>query len=183
MKMIEIDQADFMRLQKIAVPLVDTPATAFSRVLDYYEEGNRAPSVAAASNVEDSIMTFGIEDIPPMTHTKLLNGRFNDRIPEKINWDGLVRLALVSTIDSSGSSKDLHRLSGANVVYGGKNTEGYKYVPSHDFSYQGVSAVGAVEIVVRCAKALGCSGHIEFEWRNKPNAHHPGKRAVLSIKT
>jgi len=37
MPTIEIYEADFSRLQRLAVPLVDTPATVFARLLDFYE--------------------------------------------------------------------------------------------------------------------------------------------------
>ena len=181
MPTIEISDTDFKRLQKIAVPLVDTTATAFSRLLDYYEGDSGAPPDAAPPTPQGPALIFGAKNVPPMVHTKLLDGRFDGRAPEKVNWDGLVRMALVSTIDSCGSAKELHRLSGANVVSGTKVTDGYKHVPSHDFSYQGVSAEGAVDIVVRCAKALGRGAHVEFEWRNKDGAHRPGERAVLSV--
>ena len=91
-------------------------------------------------------------------------------------------LALVSAHTSSGGIQNLYRIEGANVVPGKKVTEGYKNVPGQDFSYQGVSATGAVEIIRRCAKALHCGACIEFEWRNKKDALHPGERAVPTIE-
>ena len=180
-KTIEISETDYKRLQKIAEPFVDTPATAFSRVLDHYARHNVAPSDAAPATPKGQVLTFGIKDIPSVIHTKLLAGHFNGHAPAKINWDGLMQTALGLTFDSCGSVEELHRLSGANVVQGKKETDGYKYLPSQDFSYQGSSADGVVAIVVRCAKALGHKVHIEFEWRNKDKAYRPGKRAVLSI--
>ena len=92
-----------------------------------------------------------------------------------------MRTALVSAVDSCGSVEEPLRISGANVAQGKKETDGYKYLPSHDFSYQGVSAGSAVDILVRCAKALDFKVNIEFEWHDKNEAYRPGERAVLSI--
>ena len=186
MRTIEITETDFGRLQKAAVPLVDTSATAISRLLDYYEQGNGTSSPATSPNPPDhgeyerKVLTFGIEDIPPVVHTRLLSGRFNGRDLDKVKWNNLVELALLSVLDSHSSPSDLARISGANIVQGEKQTDGYKYVPNGGFSYQGVSAQGAIDIVVRCAKTLRCEVRIEFEWRDKDNAYRPGERAILT---
>ena len=199
MQSVEVSDTDFKRLQNIAEPLVDTTlrtavpelraevskiaiAAAVSRVLDSYEARGGAMPAPSGSPNGSRMLTYDATNIPNMRHTKLLNGRFGKENPERTTWDAMVSLALVSAHTSSGGVQNLYRIAGANVVPGKKDTEGYKHVPGQDFSYQGVSATGAVEIIRRCAKALHCGAYIEFEWRNKKDALHPGERAVLTIE-
>ena len=180
MQHIEISDDNFQRLQKVAIPLVDTLNSVITKLLDSYETNNSSNNNNINKNM-DNYEKFESDKIPPLLHTKLMSARFNELVPERINWDSLVRLALKQVFDKYKNVGELYRLSGANVVDGQKNDEGYKFVSSHKFSYQGVSAEDAAIIVVRCAKALGCKAFFEFEWRNKDAAYRPGKRGAVEI--
>ena len=181
MPTIETTDADFERLQKIAVPLVDTPASVITKLLDAFEGLGGATSPKPRTPEHSGVKEYGSGKIPPLVHSKLMDARFNGTAPEKINWDSLVRFALTTGMAQCKTAKDLHRLSGANVVQGKKESDGYKFVPSHDFSYQGVSAVDSGKIVVRCAKGLGLSAFFEFEWRDKEAAYRPGERGIVRV--
>ena len=112
MPAIEIHEADFSRLQRIAVPLVDTPASVFSRLLDFYESIDKASEPVQLLPLPRSDV-FGAQAIPPMVHTKLLSAKFGDIEPDKATWDSLVRLALIMTHESNGKSvPDLRRQAG-----------------------------------------------------------------------
>ena len=167
MQHIEISDDNFQRLQKVAIPLVDTLNSVITKLIDSYETNNSNYN-NNINKIGNNYEKFEPDKIPPLLHTKLMSARFNDLVPEKTNWDSLVRLALKQVFDKYKNTGELYRLSGANVVDGQKNDEGYKFVSSHNFSYQGVSAEEAAKIVVRCAKALGCKTFFEFEWRISP---------------
>lgn len=180
MPTIDIFEADFSRLQRIAVPLVDTPATVFARLLDFYESVDK--ETRPAPSPPPPLANFDAKTIPPMVHTKLLSASLGGVEPEKPAWDSLVRMALLKVFEANGKNVvELRRLSGANVAQGKKESDGYKYVPSHGFSYQGVSAEDAVSIIARCAKALRRAVIMDFEWRNKDGAFKPGERATIRI--
>ena len=181
MPSIEISETDFQRLQKIAVPLIDTSKSIMTKLLDTYEKAHGAQSGKTVPSSQAGIERYGSGNIPPLTHTKLMAAQFDNIAPGKTSWDALVQLALTRVIDKCQSAKELHRLSGANVVDGEKRDEGYKYLSLNNFSYQGVSAEDAAKIVVRCAKALGCSASFEFEWRNKDAAYKPGQRGMVEV--
>ena len=198
MQTIEVSDADFKRLQNVADSLVGTTfrtaipelraevskiaiATAVSRVLDDYEARSGAIPAPSGRPNGSRKLTYDETNIPEMRHTKLLSCRFDNVTPEKTTWDAMVSLALVAVHASVGDVGSLRRIAGANVVSGKKDSEGYKYLPKQGFSYQGVSATDAVEIIRRSAKALHCGAYIEFEWRSKKDALHPGERAVLTI--
>jgi hypothetical protein len=181
MPTIEITNADFARLQKLATPFIDTPATTLERVLDFYE-ANGADTASAHEQSLVPSSEYNERNIPPLTHTKLLDATFGDLTPEKMTWDSLVRLALETVLQKVGSARELYSVSGANVVEGKKEVNGYKFVPNRNFSYQGVPAEDAVKIVARCARHLGIEARIKFDWRNKEGAYRPGEQASLKLK-
>lgn len=178
---IEITQHDFARLKRVAEPLVDTAATAFTKVMDFFEYHNAGQGAVIAKTEEAKLREFAPENKPPLVHTKLLFGSFSGKEPKKSNWDSLVRLALITTFERYVSVKELRRMSGANVVEGKKEDDGYKPIPGLPFSYQGMSAEDAAQCVERCAKAMACEAIFEFEWRQKDDAHMPGKRGRVRI--
>ncbi len=181
MPSIEISSTDFQRLQSIAEPLVDTSKSVVTKLIDFYEKNLSVshPDISSGSASEAS--AFSADSLPPLAHAKLMAAQFNGLTPEKTNWDSLVRLALTQVIQTYKSAKELHRVSGANVVDGKKEIEGYKYLAPYSFSYQGVSAEDAAKIIVRCAKALGCSAAFEFEWRDKEAAYRPGELGAVRL--
>lgn len=177
---ISLSNALYARLQKLAVPFVDTPETVIARLLDQAEQTGLMERVAKNS-VSVANSTYSSESLPPLVHTKLLAAKFDGEILDKATWDGLVRLALSVVLKKVKTVQELKRVSGANLVQGRKETEGYKFVSSDNFSYQGVSAEDAVAIVRRCAKGTNSRASFEFEWRDKPGAHLPGQRAAVQI--
>lgn len=181
MPSIEISEIDFQRLQKIAVPLIDTPRSIMTKLLDTYEKAHGAQSGETIPGSQAGIERYGSGNIPPLTHAKLMAAQFDGIAPGKTSWDALVQLALTRVIEKCKSVNELHRLSGANVIAGEKRNEGYKHLSPNNFSYQGVAAEDAAKIVVRCARALDCSAFFEFEWRSKDAAYKPGQRGMVEV--
>lgn len=173
---IDILDSDFVRLKALAEPFIDTPGSVISKLLDAYEGVQVAPTVPTQISREN---VFSLEDMPPLTHAKIMGGHFAGKKPAKQNWDSFVRHSLVEVLKKCGSVDDLRRLSGANVREGHYDERGYKHVAEYKFSFQGVSAEDAVKIIARCARALSAPFEIEFVWRDNPDAHRPGERATI----
>ena len=177
---IQVSSGTFKRFEALAKPFVDTHETVLNRLIDYYESAPvqiRDGSTPSVSQPTD----FPPDAIPSLKHTKFLSGRFDGANPNKANWNSLVELSLSKVMDAYKNIDDLGRISGANVCAYKKEDEGYKYLHSHGFSYQCVSAHNAALIVKRCAEFLGREASFEFEWRNKDKAHMPGKRGSVTI--
>jgi len=175
---IDIADSDFPRLQAMAQPFVDTPASVITRLLDLYEGGLSAPT--SPERFPDT-KRHSLENLPPLTHTKVMDGHFDGAKPSKFNWDGFVRHALIQTLGATGSIDGLRRASGANIKGAKFENQGYKFVPSHNFSFQGVSAEDAAKIIGRCARSLKVPFKIEFVWRDKPDAFRPGERGFIEF--
>jgi hypothetical protein len=171
---IEIETADFDRLKALAEPFVDTPATVVRRLLDSYSAG-------AKLEPKPVLYRKKFSEVPPLTFSKLLDGRIGSQSPDKFTWDAMLVLALTTGKRQLNDFESLRRVSGANLVDGRKEDDGYKYLPSQSFSYQGVSAEDAMRIVNRICKSLGLAWEIEFEWRDKEGAFLPGQRAKITM--
>jgi len=175
---IDISETDFRRLQTIAEPFVDTPATVITKLLNSYDQKKAAVVAASKSS---NIERHALESLPPLTHTKVMDGHFDGAKPSKFNWDGFVRHALIQVLGVTNSVDSLRRASGANIKEGKYESQGYKFVPGYNFSFQGVSAEDAAKIIGRCARSLEVPFKIEFIWRDKLDAFRPGERGYIEF--
>src|SRR5690348_14558358 len=112
---IDILDSDYPRLQALAEPFVDSPATVVSKLLDLYEQAHPGQTISPKSSREGVYLLNGL---PPLTHAKVMGGHFNGAKPQKQNWDSFVRHALIEVLKKSGSVDELRRLSGANIREG-----------------------------------------------------------------
>lgn len=180
---IDIDDGDYARLQSIAKPFEDTPATVVRRLLDAFLSNARSAEDEQAGGEARGIIVYGTSNIPPLTHTKVMAARIGNDAPQKATWDALVKLALIKCYAKFGDLDNVKRSSGANLATGIKTSDGYKPVEGHGFSYQNVSADDAIKIIVRCVRELGLSLEAEFVWRDKEGAHMPGQRARIRFSS
>ena len=174
---IEIPNELFQRLQKVAVPFLDTPATVIEKLLNHYEGSDAKEDDSATSEV----MHFSATNIPALRHTNLVSATFDGSKPEAMNWNSLVRLALSKGLSTFVNVDALRRASQARIVDGIKDDNGYRPVANLDFSFQGVSADDAARIITRLAKALKVEAQFEWEWREKDDAYAPGKFGRVAI--
>jgi len=188
MPRIEISDHDFKRLQAYAEPFVDTPATALTKVLDLLDKGGLSDSLGPSSvtghpnrRPAPRFEVYGPTSLPPLTHTKLVSGKFGGAEPQKLTWDSLVQLALESLHDRYEDVREVRKRAGANVVSGAKTDDGYKFLSDKGFSYQGVSAEDAAKIILRSARDLEAELLIEFVWRDKPEAYKPGQAGRIEL--
>ena len=182
MNILEVTPDTYQRLVNLITSFKDTPESVLIKLLDHYEK-QHYPKIKSDNPTTNKkpIENYGPEIIPKLRFAKLLDAKFNETEPDKINWNVLVQLALVNVMNECKEVNELRRISNANVVNFQKEDEGYKYVTSHMFSFQGVNAVNAAEIVRRCADFLGCAAYFEFQWRENTQAYDPGARGKVII--
>lgn len=78
-----------------------------------------------------------------------------------------------------GSFDALKQASGANLRNGRFEQHGYNYLREADLSIQGVAAKFAWANSLRLARALRVPVRLVIEWLDKPEAVHPGEKAIL----
>ena len=184
MPTVAIEQSTFERLQNYAKPFVDTPDSVIMRALDALERSELAPTVTVlrpSSATSDDLLSLGPNDpLPDLKHTRVLSAVVAGRAV-RANWNNVLRHMLQLAASKLGSLDEIRRLCAVNLVAGEKEDEGYRYLAEAGLSYQGLNANAAATAVVALAKRIGVALDLDFEWRRKPQALHPGRRARLRL--
>jgi hypothetical protein len=180
MPAVAIQDSTFERLQRHAKPLVDTIDSVMNRALDALEQvrGDRAPGSGHGPGAERRIDP---RTLPNLTHTKVLDASIGGRPVTKAKWNSLLEEMLRLAMKRVGSFEKLRQLCPANIAKGRKEDEGFRYLADIDVSVQGQDANGASRAIVMLAQELGIVVEIDFMWRHKEGAAHPGERARIQI--
>jgi hypothetical protein len=182
---LELSPATFIRLQKHAVPLVDTIESVINRVLDDFETKSGAP-VEPNDSPEGhaTVRKFNPNTPPNLTHTKVLAIEFDGKplARGEANWNGLLYAAIREAKARAKSPTDLKKFVIVNFVEGEKSNDGYRFLSDIGLSAQGQDANGAWRAACHIAQQLGCELKAIFIWREKEGAAFPGVTGEFHIK-
>ena len=174
---IKIHQATFERLQRLAVPLTDTPDTVINRALDALEIKKNLPELE--DNLSNKVLTFTHLDVPSLTYTKILKASI-DGVPVKnLKWNAMVSIFVIRAMKHDLNFDDLCHLCQVNMVEGRMEHKGYTHYPEINISIQGMRANNACNALKAISKYLKLDLKIELEWRDKKSAAYPGRRGRL----
>ena len=176
---LEIPEALFRRLQKHAVPLVDTPVSVIERLADHFE--NTAPhaqteSPSVGSTQDKGIQRFDAFRPPDLFHTRA-RGAFGSKTFS--NWNELVRIAHIAAFAKAKSFSELKAVTHAQIRNGSHTDSGYRFLPEIGVSVQGVDANHAWMYSLRLAQYLETPIRALIEWRHNDKAAYPGAQGVL----
>lgn len=182
MPQIAIADATLARLQKHAVPLIDTFDTVINRIFDVYETRNGDGKQAAASEPVDTTRTFDTSSPPDLTHTKVLSAKLDGSpLAKGANWNGLLKQAVRLAKSRVKTADELRRMVIVNFVPGKREGDGYEYLADADVSVQGQDANNAWRGIFHLAQQLGVSVEVVFLWRHKDKAAFPGETGRLAV--
>jgi hypothetical protein len=187
MAQILINDATFARLQRLAVPLVDTMDSLIEKMADAYEgksslaqpNGNSKPAQSASQNGVTPLQFEGATP-PNLTHAKILSARLDGKELRNPTWNGMLSEAVTLAKARARTDDELRRLILVNFVKGKKEDEGYHFLPAIGLSVQGQDANLAWNGAHHIAKQLGIAIEAEFVWRVKDGAAFPGVTGRLS---
>jgi hypothetical protein len=177
---VRISDLTFGRLQKHAVPFVDTPETVISKILEFYESHGHQQSSTPKDRLHVTGGVFDPDNHPDLHHTRIIAAEFDGR--QASGWNELVRVAHARAMEHFRTFEALRSASLSNISSGQRNVEGFHYAPEIDISIQYADANMAWRNALHLARKLSCAIHAEFEWRNKKGAALPGQSGVLSWK-
>jgi hypothetical protein len=174
----------FARLQRLAEPLVDNFVSIVTKLADYYEAGH-APPRANATPVERSqraVRDFSATVPPPhLTHTKVLSIEIDGVALRNPSWNGLLYEMIGRAKGHMHGDNDVRRLVIVNYVKGeGDPQKNYRFMPELGISVQGQDANYAWKGAAHIAREIGAPVAVEFVWKDKPGAAHPGVIGRLS---
>lgn len=168
---IHLSEQTYERLQKIATPFVDTPAVVVERLLDLYERQKTPEASLPIQNKET-------ENMPDLTHTKIIKGQSDGRSAKK--WNALLQESIRAAINKGATREELASLS-LNIDLQPRSDSGYRYLSELGISLQGASASVAWNFACRLAGHYSFPLYVKFEWRMKSVAAHPGKIGELQF--
>lgn len=171
MPVIRIPEPIFARLQKIATPLVDSPASVVEKLLDFYES-RRGKGAAPHKTLERET-----RDAPDLHHTHRLAAEFDGH--PATNWNDLVAVAHRRALSEFNTFERLRSISPSNLFNGKKLESGFFHVPRTNISIQRVDANTAWRNALHLAQVLKVPIKVTFEWQNKKGAASPGQTGVL----
>lgn len=161
-------------LQKYAIPFEDTQDSVIYKMAQFYDQrhGKEAGVVSSQANQEQNDL-----QTPDLRFTKVMEANFGGR--EVINWNGLLKEALIQAWRHTEDFKALRRITSANILQGEHSGSGYTYIPEIDISVQGVEAANAWKLSKEIAQQINISLQVDFIWRNKKGAAQPGETGRL----
>lgn len=178
---IDLPQSLVTRMQKYAIPFVDTPLSVIERWANFYEEHYGSAINGDAGGLvaghHENAKQFKATQPPDLLHTRV-SGHFGETPFSK--WNDLLRIAHIEAFKKAASYETLRKVTRAQIKNGEFWDEGYKYVPEIGISIQGVDANRAWEHSLRLAMYLKAALNAEVEWRHHEKAAYPGENGILS---
>lgn len=179
---ITISDATFQRLQKLALPFVDTtPEAVINRALDALEgiASSTASSTLPVTSADERLVDPHV--LPRLTHTKVLSAEIDGKTIERPNWNHLLDEILLIAARRFKSFDELRDQCPANLVQGKKETDGFAYLKDINLSVQRQDSNAACRTIVTLARRLGISLNIGFIWRPKTDALYPGEHGRIKL--
>ena len=178
MPQIDVQNSTLERLKKLAEPFVDTPETVILRGIDALEALTRGVQPTTQPSSID--LSIDPRNIPNLTHTKLLSAKLDGKAFPRPKWNSVLDETLIRARKAGLKASDIQRICSINVREGKKTDEGYSYLEDINLSIQGQDSNAACRGIVTMARYLKIRVELEFMWREKDGAAHPGKVAALT---
>ena len=178
---IDLTDELFTRLQKHAVPLVDTPLTVIARALDALEAGDEEPSSLTKPAGPRS---FNPAAAPNHAHTTPRRAEVANKPLSKsaTYWNPIMFAVITEAAKQGASTEDLLDLLTIPAVKGKKEDSGYRHLPEAGLSVQGQDANSAWKQTHRIASSLGVHVQVVFIWQENPKAAMPGVTGSFFIE-
>ncbi|QLC22791.1 hypothetical protein HFP51_11735 [Parasphingopyxis sp. CP4] len=176
--LIEIPNDLFARLQKQAIPLVDTTVSVIERALDALEDGSNTGKRENKSVIEQM---FEPRSPPDLKFTGIISAKVAGKaLPiSKCYWNSVLLEVILEAWRRGASRADILDLITVNSQTGKREDSGFKYLQEVDISVQGQDANGAWRQAYQIASGLGIDVEVHFHWQNTPSAQMPGIRGAF----
>lgn len=170
----------FAKLQKHAVPLVDTPLTVIERALTALEEGDEEPRKAQSGS---DVRSFNPAAPPSLSFTTPQVARVGGKMlpKSKTYWNPIMYSVIEEAAKKGVSQDDIADLITVPYVEGRKEDNGYKFVEVAGISVQGQDANSAWKQTYRLASSFAIDIEVEFSWQNTDKAAMPNTAGSFYI--
>ncbi|MBB5986294.1 T4SS efffector SepA family protein [Sphingobium lignivorans] len=168
---VELPDELFVRLQRHAVPLVDTPITVIERALRALEEGDEEPEGGGGKGSR----TFNPAAPPDLSFTTLKSARIAGKVLPKSDtyWNSVMIAVILEAAARGNSTQDILDLITVNSQAGQREEGGFRFLKAAGLSIQGQAANSAWRQAYVLASSLGIEVDVSFTWQNNEKAAMP----------
>lgn len=132
-----------------------------------------------ASAGDDGTIPLKSANPDDLKHTRIVSAAVDGIELYRPKWSSVREEIHLLALKKLGSFAKLKDASEANLRPDKYESDGYKYLPSGRFSLQGVDSNAAWAHTFKLAKHLSVPVKLVVQWRDKPDAAHPGKAGLL----
>ena len=176
-QIIELSDSTYSRLVKMMNSDDTTESIVLSLLGSYKVRTGKDGGASLSSDApDDGKLHFTGAEPTDLKHAKVLEAKINGLELPKASWNTILSHLAVEAF-KKGLVDSSEVISG--IVRSKKTDSGYKFYPMAGISFRGQAANIAWRASVKLADKLNADVFVEFEWRNKKGAKHPGEKAVL----
>lgn len=167
---VSLSDKTFAKIQKHAIPLVDTIETTIVRLIDELE------ALKAVSN-ETAGRLFDPASPPDLSHTTVVSARLNGAAlkPADTYWNNIYRAAIKTIAQKGIVGDNLAACITSNKFVGKKSDDGYKFIEEAGISVQGLDANNAWKAIHFLCTVAGINLEVTFRWQEKEGVKMPGE--------
>ena len=178
---IELPDGLFARLQKHAIPFVDTPASVIERALEALEAGDEDPK---GEQKQGAPRTFNPAAIPDLKFTSVLSASVDGKALKKgeCYWNTVMLRTIAAAAKQGNSTQDILDLLTVNSERGQREDSGYKFVAEANLSIQGQESNAAWRQAYTVASSFGIEIELVFAWQDHPKAAMRNQQGSLFVE-
>jgi hypothetical protein len=175
MPKIDISESAFLYLKSLAEPLTDTTVTVLDRIIAEHLCGATS-NQGVSKGIE---MRFGIDDLPSVKFTSIISAKVADKPVSQKYWNNILEHLISSCVATGAEAEQVRASLQANTTDGNQYENGYRFVPSAGFSFQGLEANRVCRNIAILAGRYGVSVDIAVRWQDNEKAAFPNREARL----
>lgn len=181
MPTVTLSDATFAELKSLAEPFVDTPESLTASLIhaEVVRRGGSPSENAPSPSADGGFLQLNPDRHESLAFTRVLSATVDSREIHRPKWNSVMNHVHVLGLRRLGSFDALRHATHAQLRRGCYEEEGYKCLHEVDISIQGVDSNGAWDHSLAVARAARIPIRITFEWRDRDDAAHPGRRGVL----
>lgn len=178
---IEIPDDLFARLQRHAVPFVDTPTTVIERALVALEAGDEEPVHQTATS---EARTFNPAAPPDLKFTTVRSASVGGQTLRKAEayWNTIMLKVIAAAAAQGVMTDDILFLVTVNSQKGRREDNGFKYVKEANLSIQGQDANAAWRQAYTLASSFGIELEVSFIWQDNSKASKPNQAGSFFVE-
>lgn len=175
---IELPDDLFAKLQKHAVPLVDTPVDVIERAIRALEAGDEDAADAAQVS---GVRAFNPAAAPNLSFTTLKRARIGEKILPKADtyWNSVLHAVVIEAAAMGHTPRDIFDLITVNCQLGKREDNGFKYLEAAELSIQGQAANSAWKQAYVIASSFGIELDVAFSWQDNEKAAMPNVAGTM----